>query len=358
MGPRCCINCFAHEWLRDYVRDNSDAMGNCDYCEHEGVNVIAIGALYHPFKNLMKLYVPSDDPRGEMLVDLIQGDYEVFEEDLHTSGKAARLLEDIMQTGWDDDSGELPVDAHELYDRRSSLWHHTTMAEAWEEFRDKVKENPAHEPDLPALLDEELARMEVKLPHGIVLYRAHVGFPSVGRRGLQPFEGADIGAPPPERAKPGRANAEGEVVLYTADQEATAIAEVRPWRGLLVSVAEISIARDLRLVDLSKSPPPSNPFTDEAPQYELELEDLLRAFGEELGRPLRRADDPHDYVPCQKLVRCIRESGLYDGIRYPSAMALGGTNVVLFDPKLARIGSSKLVEVREVGISYNPIENE
>src|SRR2546430_4173356 len=111
MGPRCCINCFAHEWMHHYVRDNSDAMGNCDYCGYEGVNVVAIGALSHPFKNLMKLYVPSDDPRGEMLVDLIQGDYEIFEEDLHTSGKAARLLEDIMRTGWDDDSGEFPVDA-------------------------------------------------------------------------------------------------------------------------------------------------------------------------------------------------------------------------------------------------------
>jgi hypothetical protein len=131
----------------------------------------------------------------------------------------------------------------------------------------------------------------------------------------------------------------------------------RPWRGLLVSVAEVNIARDLHLVDLSKPPPPSNPFTDEAPQYERELEDLLMACGEELGRPLRRADDPRDYVPCQKPVRLIRESRLYDGIKYPSAMAPGGANVVLFDPKLVWIGSSKLVEVREMGISYDPIED-
>jgi hypothetical protein len=39
-------------------------------------------------------------------------------------------------------------------------------------------------------------------------------------------------------------------------------------------------------------------------------------------------------------------------------MAPGGTNVVLFDPKLARIGPSKLVEVHEVAISYDPIEDE
>ena len=320
--------------------------------------MIPIDALYEPFKNLLKLYVPSDEPRGDMLVDLIQWDYEVFEDDLHASDEAACLLNDIMETGWDDDSGEPPVSAHELYHRRSSLWYHTTMVEAWEEFCEKVKEDPAHEPELPELFDEELGRMEVEISHGTILYRARLGFRIVGERRMQPFDSLNIGAPPPEKAKPGRANMEGEVVLYTADQEATAIAEVRPWRGLLVSVAEVRITRDLRLVDLSKPPPRSNPFTDEAPQYERELEDLLLTFGEELGRPLRRADDPGDYLPCQKLVRRIRQSSFYDGIRYPSALAPEGTNVVLFDSDLACIGSSKLVEVQEVGVSYGPFEDE
>jgi hypothetical protein len=358
MGPKCCVNCFAHEWLRGYVHDKSRVTGDCDYCQNKGVALIAIGALYRPFKNLMELYVPSEDPHGQMLFDLIQWDYEVFEEDLHSSGQAARLLEDIMQTRWEKDSGESPVSAYELHYRRSSLWHHTTMAEAWEEFCQKVKEDPACEPYLPTLLDEELARMEVELSHRTILYRARIGFVSAGAGGMKPFEGADIGAPPPDRAKAGRANEEREVRLYVADQEATAIAEVRPWRGLLVSVAEMNSIRDLRLVDLSEPPPPSNPFIDESPQYELELGDLLLAFGEELGRPLRRADDPRDYVPCQKLVRFIRECGLYDGIRYPSAMAPNGTNVVLFDSRLARIGPSKLVEVHEMAISYDPLEDE
>jgi hypothetical protein len=85
---------------------------------------------------------------------------------------------------------------------------------------------------------------------------------------------------------------------------------------------------------------------------------LLNSFGEELGRPLRRADNPHDYAPCQKLVRRIRNSGLYDCIRYPSAMVPSGMNVVLFDSKLVKIGPSKLVEVREVDIFYGPIEDE
>jgi cobalt-zinc-cadmium resistance protein CzcA len=54
----------------------------------------------------------------------------------------------------------------------------------------------------------------------------------------RPFQGEEIGAPPRERAKPGRANREGDVVLYVADQQSTAVAEQRPWRGLHVSVAD------------------------------------------------------------------------------------------------------------------------
>jgi hypothetical protein len=350
---RCCVNCFAHEWLCDFVRDNSNAVDDCDYCGHKDVPIVAIDELYEPFKNLMELYVPSNEPHGEMLMDLIQGDYEVFEDELHSSDKAAILLEDILRTRWDDDSGEPQVDAHKLYYRHSSVWYHTTMVEAWNEFCGEVKKNPVHEPNLPWLYDDELARMEVELPKGAVLYRARVGFISDEDGGIRPFERADMSAPPPEKVRPGRANAKGEVVLYVADQEQTAVAEVRPWRGLLVSVTEIKAMCNLRLVDLSKRPPPSNPFTDEAPQYELELEGLLRAFGEELGRPLRRADDPRDYLPCQKLVRRIRDCGFYDGIRYPSAMDRGGANIVLFDPKLVKPGPSKLVEVQGVGIAYD-----
>ncbi len=186
MGSKCCVNCFAHEWLRDYVRDNSGVTGDCDYCKHKGVNLIAVGDLYDPFNNLMGLYVPSDDPHGDMLVDLIQWDYEIFEDDLYTSDTAARLIDEIMQTGWDDDSGEAPVRAHELYYPRSSLWHHTTMAEEWKEFCEKVKEDPSHERYLPPLIEEELARMEVDLPNGTILYRARTGFVSVGDGGPQP----------------------------------------------------------------------------------------------------------------------------------------------------------------------------
>lgn len=355
MTKKCCPACFAYEWVRDYVRDRSDGIGTCDYCGASSVEVIDIDILYEPFRNLMQLYAPSDEANGEMLIDTIQGDYEVFEDGLYCSHGAAGLLEDILATGWDDDSGESPARAHELY-RRS--WTGPTMLEEWNEYCADVKEHPDKRPDLPAMFDNEVGRQEADVRQGTILYRARLGFNKTGET-IAPYAGGEIGAPPPDKVtQPGRANRQGESVLYIADQEATAVAEIRPARGLLISVSEVHVVRDLCLVDLRKPVRRANPFTDGMPRYELELEHLLRAFGEELSRPLRRTDDHREYLPCQKLVERIRESDLYDGIRYPSAMVPGGSNIVLFASDLVAIGTSRLVEIREIDVSYVDFEDE
>lgn len=356
---KCCINCFSHEWVQEFVRDCGKEVGDCDYCGLKQVEVIDVDRLFDPFSNLMSLYVPQSQaclidglsPEGEALLYSIQSDYGVFNDDLLSSDAAARLLEDIMQSGWDDDSGEPPVNAHDLYVRTTDEWGHTTMAEEWLAYCDAVKENPWRRPRLHPLFDEELSRLEAKVQQGTLLYRSRLGFMPVDGR-HEPYAGACIGAPPPNKARPGRANKQREVVLYVADQEKTAVAEVRPARGNLVSVVEICTVQDLRLIDLHAPIRPSNPFVDEVPAYELEIEHLLRGFAEELATPLLHTDDYREYRPSQRLADLIRKRG-YDGIRYPSAMNPGGSNVVIFDPKMAEIGSSRLIEVSDINIVYN-----
>lgn len=72
---------------------------------------------------------------------------------------------------------------------------------------------------------------------------------------------------------------------------------------------------------------------------------------ETISGPLRYRDDPTDYIPSQKLAELIEEMGI-DGIRYPSAMAPGGTNVVLFDPSVTEVGDSRLVEIVQTTVEY------
>ena len=78
---------------------------------------------------------------------------------------------------------------------------------------------------------------------------------------------------------------------------------------------------------------------------------MLNGFSRDLSEPVRRNDDPKEYLPCQKLAELLRGCNI-DGIRYPSAMNPGGKNVVLFDPDAIRPATSRVVEITDVSVRY------
>jgi hypothetical protein len=131
---------------------------------------------------------------------------------------------------------------------------------------------------------------------------------------------------------------------------------VRPARGFLVSVGKFRAQRDFRLLDLVMRRRPINPFMDPELSESLHLNGLFRAFAKDLETPLERGDDTSLYLPCQNLTDAVRAAG-FDGIRFPSAMKPGGSNVVLFDPATVEYVNSKLVEVTGVEIEFRPPED-
>jgi hypothetical protein len=131
----------------------------------------------------------------------------------------------------------------------------------------------------------------------------------------------------------------------------TAIAEMRPARGFLVSVAELCVSNDLQVLDLVGEHVRLNPFLEESIPYWLELDELLSRIAWALAKPLEREDNPLDYVPSQRLSE-FAEDVHFDGIRYPSAMDRGGTNIVLFDQRNCEIGPSKLLKVTALDVEF------
>jgi hypothetical protein len=365
----CCPRCFNHKWVKEQVRCKATHRGDCDYCGATNVPLLSVAALCGPFSNLLNMYAVLEsgvndmlfresDPldHGSPLVNLIQEDWYVLSDAVIGNDRASALIEDIVNSDWDDDSGESPVDADDLWTRNDSLWHES-LSEKWADFRARVLAHPDLEPDFHELFGEDIACTEVAIPQGYAFFRARIGFATDqdGRR--TPYGGPEIQAPPPEKCRSSRAAPEGKRVLYCATNERTAIAEIRPQRGLIVSVATMRLTRELRVLDLCKRLPPFNPFLEGSLRYELELREVLRDFSRELATPLRRTDNPADYLPSQKVSAFIEQAG-YDGIIYGSAMAPSGANVVLFDPGAATPTDSKLVEVKQVSVRYEEYDGE
>lgn len=342
-GRNCCKDCFAHPWLRDYVSEESRGIGTCQYCRKRKREVIEVTKLASPFESLMTMYSRSEFG-GTPLIDLVQGDWEVFAESVFDSGRASQLLKDILLASWDDDSGEPLPDANEYYERKAAL----NLVENWNEFLYEDKE----EPDFSDIVFEDLSPYETTIKQGTLFYRARIGWDGEDEEDRrQPWRSGDIGPNP--KGPAARANFEGDIVLYCADQERTAIAEVRPALGHLLSVCRIEISRDFEILDLSQPARMPNPFTSEYLAHELEMMGLVNTFAFALSEPLERNDKPEDYLPSQKLAKFIRDKEL-KGIRYPSALdSFKGTNLVIFDHSVYEIGDSKLVKIEDVSVKFN-----
>jgi len=358
----CCPDCFAHPTLRAIVEDEATHEGQCDFCGSESESLVHVSALYDVFRNVVRMYhsaeagvtvAPWDDSfdEGEPLYLLLDEDWHVFDERIQGTDSAAALLRAILESGWDDDSGEALPDPYELVVPKSS-WLHQTRAEDWRDFSYAILEDASVEHFIPASVEEDIGMLAKEYGQK-TLYRARLGFSQDSVGSKVPYQDAEIGAPPADRAKPGRANKRCEVVLYVAEEFKTAVAEVRPARGLLVSVGEFVIERPIRILDLLHEPPEIDPFTNEEFEYWIGFWGLMQEFARSLSKPLERDDQPEiDYRPSQWLTKWFRDRG-FCGMRYPSALHADGVNLVLFSPDQAGFRRSSLVRVDQVEWEYS-----
>lgn len=370
-GMLCCPECFKHEWVREFILQESRRTGTCEFCESEDVPLLEVSALTKPFQNMTSMYYPVNDDNtmthvpyinaGETLDFFVQDEWEVFSDRLCDLEMGAYLLGEILdarhtEAEWRKqpiDSRERRFDPYELYTSRRDPAGYTWW-DVWFEHKDKVITSGGSEGPF-GITHEHLERATAVLPAGTVVFRARNGYRLVPVSKFEvykePYRWGEIGAPPSTKMDAGRANRGGQIVLYCADQQETAVSEVRPARGFLVSVGEFRAKRDLKILDLVMEFPPINPFTDPNPGESSELYGLFGAFATDLETPLERGDDISTYLPCQNLTDAVRAAG-FDGIRYPSAMRPSGSNVVLFDPAEVEFIDSELVEVTGVEVEF------
>ena len=109
------------------------------------------------------------------------------------------------------------------------------------------------------------------IPRGTILYRAQLGLgqePDVDEHAnsVRPTAfGPARMKPDKDRACEGRTNPSSMPVLYLSSSAETAVAEVRPWTAMDVSVATFKVNRDLKAVS-TLTPKGNQPF------YELTMD--------------------------------------------------------------------------------------
>lgn len=170
-----------------------------------------------------------------------------------------------------------------------------------------------------------------------------------------PFDEARM-SPFRDRASEGRANPKGIPVLYLAEDEETAAAEVRAPVGARVSLARFALVQDARLVDCS--------CTDQEQALRMELrsatsrgstETLWASIDRAFSLPLTDTDSTAEYAPTQILAEFFKAEG-FDGIRFRSSVERGRC-VVLFEPELAEYldGNVKCVKRVEYELGDPPV---
>ncbi|RUO45870.1 RES family NAD+ phosphorylase [Pseudidiomarina donghaiensis] len=166
------------------------------------------------------------------------------------------------------------------------------------------------------------------IPKGTQLWRAQLGHDlrpeHVGEELMDYFPTAYK----PERMKPlrdsareGRANPKGIPFLYTATGKETAMAEVRPWIGSIISAGQFITVKELKLIDFSVEQGDEQYFFFHEPTEEEKVRAVWSHINNAFSRPVLESDTTADYAPTQIIAEFIKSKG-YDGIVYKSAFVI------------------------------------
>jgi hypothetical protein len=332
------------------------------------VKVVEASTLAGLFAPLLGLYEPFRGSTwghitrlaGNSLFDCIaqEDGWSLFNANL-TEHEACELLDAIR--GIKPGDGNVSSNNEWVARRQFSVANHQDW---WDAFSKQLKYRRRFIPDTHDLsvgdplkvLSLHLAKFNYTFAAGRLLYRARIGSEVNARTGeLSPIKpGIKMGAPSPERATAGRGNPVGVSYLYTAEQEATAIQEVRPFVGARITVAQLETTKSLQLVNVAKIKHVVSPLLHRDLDSVLSGLEILRVLNEKLSQPIDPNAGHLEYLPTQYLAEVVLANG-YDGIRYKSAIAEDGINVMLFDQCKTVVCQTKLVEIRGMGIKYRDL---
>lgn len=158
-----------------------------------------------------------------------------------------------------------------------------------------------------------------------------------------------------DSAREGRANPKGIPCLYLATDKETAMSEVRPWIGSIISTGQFSTTRELKLMDFSVEHGKEQYYFFSEPSEEEKIQAVWSHIDNAFSRPVTESDSTADYAPTQVIAELIKSKG-YDGIVYKSALAQGH-NIALFNLGHADVVNCTTYEVKSLSLMFEQTDN-
>lgn len=315
---RCCPNCFGDDYLSERINTLKAGRGVCHYCKTSNTVLVDTNRLIDELEFLTSIYIETSDESGQSIADCITADWGIFKSlDRLT---CVQLIGDII--------GDTMLGSKRFV---PATLTHVTPKEMWFNFCDEMIKQyrffPINQPDtryLPLLF----SHLREDIPRHAFVYRARIQNNSLQHRK------SEMGMPPPEVTRAGRANPVGIPYFYAASDVETAIAEVRPHPGNKVSVCKFKVLDSLKLLNLINPRDAISPFKIaflEDEDYLLQLRydvEFLCHLGTELSKPIVPESAELEYLPTQYLCEFIKKSE-FDGVKFTSSVG-PGNNYTLF----------------------------
>lgn len=193
------------------------------------------------------------------------------------------------------------------------------------------------------------------LKQGEVLYRARKHEYKGHQPSIDPWSDEDM-KPIQNMKAEGRANPYNITMMYLANSEETAIAEVRPDVGFPVTVCEFKVVQELKLVDFV-SLRPSWAWWCKHPDVS-DGENLWLDLSNDYSRPLFKEEQQINYLQTQVITEYFKDQG-FDGLIYQSQFKAKKTptqveelakNFVIFDPDAVEPMNTEVWKIREQSV--------
>lgn len=357
---RFCVECFANRELKEIVRRMGSMVDECTVCGSKNVPSLESSnpVLREVVRALIRINYSEFDYNthlgGESLSTILFGVNAIFDLPNGASEEnfesAFYSIEDNWYPPSDDeirlgggywDGGILLSLSKFQHDRVYDL----ALAALSRNSHELLKEAVAIFKQVSPLVNETIEPSST-------WYRARIGFQRkyrsvVGFWGMdyayEPYSEGAVGAPPPHVASEGRLNRHRNSMLYLATDELTAISEVRPHPGHILTVGEFRASRNIVVANLAS--PRLESF---AKDRLLDLLHMAISLGVFANLPVT-PETRHWYMATQLIGDAARVAG-FDGIMFRSTVS-DGINLVVFDP--SSFGAAHEVRPVEVrALSY------